>query len=100
MGGAQRRGSQDARRPQLLQHSGHPPFLSWMGGGQAWVPGDPASLADSALTHLGHVLALRELAGHRNAGQEPGSGPQMVWGLAITHSLKATALKWRERPAQ
>lgn len=71
-----------------------------MGGGQAWAPGDPASLADSALTHLGHVQAFREPAGQRNAGQERGSGPQMIWGLAVTHSLKATALKQREGAAR
>nr|XP_005908712.1 PREDICTED: RING finger protein 208 [Bos mutus] len=67
------------------------PGPTWSGGGGALssCPGPRAC-----------ELSLRELAGHRNAGQEPGSGPQMVWGLAVTHSLKATALKWRERPAR
>ena len=52
-----------------------------MGGGQVWAPRDPASLADSALTHLGHVLALGEPAGHQNAGQEVGQSR-----LAVTQS--------------
>lgn len=86
MGGPQKWGSRVPRRLELLQHSGHPPFL--LGGG-GYGPGSEghASRGDSASTHARHVLG---------PGRRPGGEPGASSGrgqVAITLALRAPAFR-------